>query len=87
MPRGRGPLLYTTMVVTAQRPRLRRAPDGIGTGQSHLRYWKRLGELKTQLMDRPMSRDDLLEKIGAAQDRAGRQAAILVRVALAAAKP
>jgi transposase len=38
------------------------------------RYWKRLGELKTQLMDRPMSRDDLLEKIGAAKDRAGRQA-------------
>jgi hypothetical protein len=51
------------------------------------RYWKRLGELKTQLMDRPMSRNDLLEKIGAAKDRAGRQAATLVRVALAAAKP
>ena len=28
------------------------------------RYWERLGELKTQLMDRPMSRDDLREKIG-----------------------
>ena len=51
------------------------------------RYWKRLGELKTQLMDRPMSRDDLLEKIGAAKDRAGRQAAALVRVTVAAAKP
>jgi hypothetical protein len=46
-----------------------------------------LGELKTQLMDRPMSRDDLLEKIGAAKDRAGRQAAALVRVTVAAAKP
>lgn len=51
------------------------------------RYWKRLGELKTQLLDRPMSRDDLLEKIGAAKDRAGRQAATLVRVTVAAAKP
>ena len=51
------------------------------------RYWERLGELKTQLMDRPMSRDDLLEKIGAAKDRAGRQAAALVRVTVAAAKP
>ena len=50
-------------------------------------YWKRLGELKRQLMDRPMSRDDLLENIGAAKDRAGRQAAALVRVAVAAAKP
>ena len=51
------------------------------------RYWERLGELKTQLMDRPMSRDDLLEKIGAAKDRAGRQAATLVRVTVAAANP
>jgi len=51
------------------------------------RYWKRLGELKTQLMDRPMSRDELLEKIGAAKDRVGRQAAALVRVEVAAAKP
>jgi transposase len=50
------------------------------------RYWKRLGELKTQLLDRPMSRDDLLEKIGAAKDRAGRQTAALVRVAVTAAK-
>jgi len=51
------------------------------------RYWQRLGELKTQLGTRPMSRDDLLEKIGAAKDRAGRQAAALVLVAVAAAKP
>jgi transposase len=50
------------------------------------RYWKRLRELKTQLLDRPMSRDDLLEKIGAAKDRAGRQTAALVRVAVTAAK-
>jgi hypothetical protein len=34
-----------------------------------------------------MSRDDLLEKIGAAKDRAGRQAAALVRVTVATAKP
>jgi len=51
------------------------------------RYWQRLGERKTQLGTRPMSRDDLLEKIGAAKDRAGRQAAALVLVAVAAAKP
>ena len=51
------------------------------------RYWKRLGELKRQLADRPMSRDDLLEKIGVAKDRAGRQAAALVEVKVAAAKP
>ena len=51
------------------------------------RYWTRLGELKAQLTDRPMSRDELLEKIGAAKDRAGRQAAALVRVEVAAAKP
>jgi transposase len=51
------------------------------------RYWQRLGELKTQLGTRPMSRDDLLEKIGAAKDRAGRQAAALVLVAVATAKP
>jgi transposase len=51
------------------------------------RYWKRLGELKTQLRDRPMSRDDLLEKIGAAKDRAGRPVAALVCVEIAAAKP
>jgi len=51
------------------------------------RYWQRLGELKAQLSERPMSRDDLLEKIGAAKDRAGRQAAGLVRVTLAAAAP
>ena len=34
-----------------------------------------------------MSRDDLLEKIGAAKDRAGRQAAAWVGVEVAAAKP
>lgn len=51
------------------------------------RYWQRLGELKTQLGNKPMSRDELLEKIGAAKDRAGRQAAALVGVAVAAAKP
>jgi transposase len=50
-------------------------------------YWTRLGELKAQLMNRPMSRDDLLEKIGAAKDRAGRQASSLVRVEVTAAKP
>jgi hypothetical protein len=49
-------------------------------------YWKRLGELKTQLMARPMSRDELLEKLGAAKDRAGRPAAALVQVAVAAAQ-
>ena len=38
------------------------------------RYWKRLGELKAQLADRPMNRDELLEKIGAAKDRAGTSA-------------
>ena len=51
------------------------------------RYWNRLGELKAQLANRPMSRDELLEKIGAAKDRAGRQAAALVGVEVAAAKP
>jgi transposase len=50
------------------------------------RYWQRLGELKRQLTERPMDRDDLLEKIGAAKDRAGRQAARLVQVEVAAAK-
>jgi transposase len=51
------------------------------------RYLQRLGELKTQLGNKPMSRDELLEKIGAAKERAGRQAAALVLVALAPAKP
>lgn len=51
------------------------------------RYWKRLGELKTQLMGRPMNRDELLEKIGAAKERAGRPAAALVQVVVAAAQP
>ena len=51
------------------------------------RYWNRLGELKAQLANRPMSRDELLEKIGAVKDRAGRQAATLVGVEVAAAKP
>jgi hypothetical protein len=51
------------------------------------RYWSRLGELKRQLLDRPMSRDELLEKIGAAKDRAGRPAAALVRVTVAPATP
>jgi hypothetical protein len=51
------------------------------------RYWSRLGELKRQLLDRPMNRDELLEKIGAAKDRAGRQAAALVRVTVAPATP
>jgi len=49
------------------------------------RYWKRLADLKAQLLDRPMSRDDLIEKIGAAKDRAGRQAAALASVVVAAA--
>jgi transposase len=48
-------------------------------------YWKRLAELKRQLGEKPMSRDDLLEKIGAAKDRAGRQAAGLVCVTVAPA--
>ena len=51
------------------------------------RYWSRLSELKRRLLDRPMSRDELLEKIGAAKDRAGRPAAALVRVTVAPATP
>lgn len=43
-------------------------------------YWKRLGELQRQ---RP-ARDALLKKLGAAQDRAGRMAAGLVTVEVAA---
>jgi transposase len=49
-------------------------------------YWNRLSELKRQVMARPMLRDELLEKIGAAKDRAGRQATTLVRVAVAAVR-
>ncbi len=43
-------------------------------------YWKRLGELQRQ---RPV-RDELLKKLGAAQDRAGPVATNLVRVEIAA---
>ena len=39
-------------------------------------YWRRLGEL----VGRDLSRDELLQKLGAARDRAGRAAAGLVRV-------
>jgi hypothetical protein len=43
-------------------------------------YWKRLGELQAQ---RP-GRDELLKKLGAAQDRAGRVVTSLVKVEVAA---
>jgi len=42
-------------------------------------YWKRLGELAAQECER----DELLQKLGAARDRAGRVAAGLVRVTVA----
>lgn len=42
-------------------------------------YWKRLGELAGQ----ELSRDERLQKLGAARDRAGRGAAGLVRVSVA----
>jgi hypothetical protein len=44
-------------------------------------YWQRLGELAGQAL----SRDQLLQKLGAARDRAGRVAAGLVRVSVTAA--
>ena len=44
-------------------------------------YWKRLAELQKQTL----SRDVLLKKLGAAQERAGRVATGLVRVEVSAA--
>lgn len=44
-------------------------------------YWRRLGELAGQ----ELSRDELLQKLGAARERAGRAAAGLVRVRVSAA--
>ena len=53
-----------------------------GMRRRHLKaYWKRLGELQQQ--EQP--RDTLLQKLGAAQDRAGRIAAGLVEVEVSAA--
>jgi hypothetical protein len=58
-----------------------RAGKERGMRQRRLKaYWQRLGELQRQ---RP-ERDALLKKLGAAQERAGRSATNLVKVAVAA---
>jgi hypothetical protein len=59
-----------------------RAGKERGMRQRRLKgYWQRLGELAAQ----ELSRDELLQKLGAARDRAGRVAAGLVQVTVEAA--